>query len=99
MSDGDETQRYSIEQAGEYVRLATQIEQHARDGLSYDQMVQVAGEVGISEAALRVAIEQAQRETTNDPVPESRVKMVADRCLEILCLKPTPTARHQQPPA
>ena len=93
MTGRAEEQRYSIEEAGELVRLATHIEQHASDGLSYEELVQVADEVGVSEDALRAAIEQAERETTN--VTVSRVQTVADRCLEILCHKPAPRASGQ----
>lgn len=81
-------ERFTIEEAGEYVRLATSIEQHQQDGLSYDQLVDVAAEVGISEESLDAAIQQAQRERLQaDTTDTPQWRAVADRCLEILCLK------------
>ncbi len=87
-------ERFSVAQAGEYVRLATSIEQHEQDSLSYEQLVQIAAEVGVSENALAAAIDQAKAEalvmdTVETPVIETPPwRAVANRCLEILCLKP-----------
>ena len=86
--------RYSVDEVGEYIRLATSIEQHGQDGLSYDQLVEVAGEVGVSESALRSAMEQARHEQTQAAESASPLRSIADRCLEILCLKPV-TQRGQ----
>ncbi len=92
----DPDQRYSVEQAGEYIELATSIEQHGRDRLSYEQLVEVAAEVGVSEEALRAAMEQAERERLRqDLASGSGWRAVADRCLEILCLKPATPPRER----
>lgn len=83
-------ERYSAEQAGEYVGLATSIEQHLHEGLSDQQLVEVAAEVGVSEEALRMAMEQAEAESRpQSEATGSSWRTVADRCLEILCLKST----------
>ena len=70
------------------------------NGLTYEQVLEVAGEVGVSERAVAEALEQARREETEraaaDEMPQAW-RTVADRCLEILCLKPHERQREPAP--
>ena len=104
MSHMDEQQnndrRFTPDEAGELIRRATEISQQQDDGLTYEQVLEVAGEVGVSERAVAEALEQARREETAraaaDEMPQAW-RTVADRCLEILCLKPHERQRESAP--
>ena len=59
---------YSREEVGDLIRTATELEQvtekhkaELRDGLSYDQLVEVAAELGISEDAVVRALMEKNR--------------------------------------
>lgn len=50
-------QRFSVEEVGELIDLAARLDELATsDGLSYDELIRVADEVGISQAAVERAI-------------------------------------------
>ena len=98
MTDGGSTQdgrRFSVGEAGEYIKVATRLQELSEEGLSYEELKKVAREVGVSEQALESAIRQADAEreaagatadgATTD-VPDWR--SVGYRILEILCLVP-----------
>lgn len=88
-------QRFTADEAAEVIRRATAISQQEEDGLTYEQLVEVADEVGIDESKVEEALRQARAEElerraqADTPAPW---RSVADRCLEILCLKPTRSA-------
>lgn len=81
--------RYTAAEAGEYVSVATGIQQEAQDRLSYDQLVEVAAEVGVTEESLRTAIArvEANRRAETRPTPLTW----GDRCLQFLCIRPITT--------
>lgn len=84
--------RFSPDEAAELIRRATALSHRDDEGLTYEQVVEVASEVGIDrskveEALARARREQAERQMSIDtPTPW---RTVADRCLKILCLKPS----------
>lgn len=52
-----EEQRFSVEEVGELIDLAARLDELATsDGLSYDELIRVADEVGISQTAVERAI-------------------------------------------
>jgi dephospho-CoA kinase len=56
-------QRFSVEEVGELIELAARLDElAASDGLSYDQLIRVADEVGISQAALERAVVEDRAE-------------------------------------
>ena len=83
------SRRFSMDEAGEYIELATRLQSLSGEGLSYEELKGVAGEVGVSEDALKSAIHQAdaeRRAAGGTDVPDWR--SVGYRILEILCLVP-----------
>jgi cobalamin biosynthesis protein CbiG len=72
--------RFSVEETGRVIERATELS-HDHD-LTYDQLVEVAAELGIKPEAVDEALA-----TIRDESPEPRV-ITFDRCLEVLCLKP-----------
>lgn len=70
---------YSREEVGDVIRLATELEHmtskhkaQLREGLSYDQLVEVAAELGISEDAVVRAL--LQSEQTAAPPPRKKIE-------------------------
>ena len=88
----NERRRYSSDETGEIIRRATALSQRQDDGgLSYDELVEVAAEVGIDQASVDEAVRQAEQETAEERARNAQPpawRSVADRCLTILCLKP-----------
>lgn len=85
-----EDRRHSAEEAGELVRRATELNQDD-DGLTYEELIKVAGEVGIDKRSVDEALRQAEAEEAERLVRANTPpawRSVTDRCLEILCLKP-----------
>ena len=61
------------------------------DGLDYDQLLEIAGEVGIEEQDPEAALRQAETEDRRlhtESAKRPAVRTTTDRCLELLCLKP-----------
>lgn len=73
--------RYSIEETGRIIERATEISHNA--DLTYDQLLDVAAELGIGAEAVDEALATIQHERPPSPVP------LFQHCLEVLCLKPT----------
>lgn len=89
MNEMDTTpdRRFSHAEAAEVIRRATELQHRREDTLTYDQLVEVASEVGIDRATVDATIRQAQDEEKLRPLPQQRGGLF-DRCLELLCLKP-----------
>lgn len=83
--------RFTPDEAAELIRRATAITHHDADRLSYEQVVEIANEIGITQERIEQALEEAQLEATREATDASlraSQRSVAYRCLEILCLKP-----------
>jgi len=83
--------RFSADEAGRLIRRATELSQRDDDGLTYDQLLEIAGEVGIAERDLEAALQQAETEDRRrhiGPANQPAARTITDRCLELLCLKP-----------
>lgn len=96
MSTSSNQRRFSADEAGELIERAAQLSHQEDDGLTYEQLVEVAGEVGIYPESVAAAVRQAQDEQSSTPGSgevEAAWRPIADRCLEILCLKPVTRAR------
>ncbi len=83
--------RFTQEETADLIRRATELRHQQDDELTYDQLIEIAEEVGIDkrsvDEALRAAeIEEAERADRASAVQHTH--SVLDRCLEILCLKP-----------
>lgn len=89
MRDPDRTQdrRFTRAETGELIRRTTELQQQQSETLSYAQLVEVAGEVGIDKATVDATLRQAEAERSAE-VEKPRSVGVLDRCLELLCLKP-----------
>lgn len=72
--------RFSVEETGRIIERATALSQDS--DLTYDQLLDVAAEVGISSADVQEALESIQNEQSTVRTP------LYVRCLEVLCLKP-----------
>ena len=91
MRDTDSTQdrRFSRAETGELIRRATELQQQQSETLSYAQLVEVAGEVGIDKATVDATLRQAEDDAQGRRHLEGKpTSTVIDRCLELLCLRP-----------
>lgn len=79
--------RFSRAETADVIRKATELQQRHEESLTYDQLVQVASEVGIDQATVEATLRQAEHERSTSEVA-SRTATALDRCLEMLCLKP-----------
>ncbi len=73
--------RFSVEETGRIIERATALRQD--HDLTYDQLLEVAAELGIAPDAVEAALESIRNE--HPPVRQP----MYERCLEVLCLKPT----------
>ncbi len=98
MSEPDPNRRFTPEEVQEIIGRATELDGDD-DRLSYDDIVEIAAEIGVDESAVAAAIEQTPTSTPSSPAPVAAPsRTVVDYVLACLCLKPlepTPAA----PPA
>lgn len=93
--------RFTPNEVSEILRRASELSSEGDDRLSYDDLVEVAGEVGIDEQAIADAINQTRSTVELAPPPPMPVprRTAADYILACLCLRPLPQGPPPAPRA